>query len=72
MPYRNNLDVQIIPQKPLDTNSTFFTECCEVAICDYESRCPKCNRKVVGHDAKTDHDRHLRRSRSSTRYWPRI
>ena len=30
------------------TNSTMFTECCEVAILDYEDNCPKCDKEVVG------------------------
>jgi hypothetical protein len=27
-------------------NSTFFTTCCEVAICDHQQRCPKCQKDV--------------------------
>jgi hypothetical protein len=28
------------------TNSTMFTTCCEVAICDYQQKCPCCNKYV--------------------------
>jgi len=41
------------------TNSTMFTECCETAICDNETKCPRCNREVIGDDAESNHKRHL-------------
>ena len=28
------------------TNSTFFTACCEVAICDDQQKCPSCRADV--------------------------
>lgn len=28
-------------------NSTFFTRCCEVAICDDQESCPGCGKMVV-------------------------
>lgn len=28
-------------------NSTFFTRCCEVAICDNQESCPGCGKQVV-------------------------
>ena len=28
-------------------NSTFFTKCCEVAICDNQESCPDCGKKVI-------------------------
>lgn len=28
------------------TNSTFFTDCCNVAICDDQQRCPVCKADV--------------------------
>lgn len=28
------------------TNSTFFTNCCNVAICDHEQKCPFCRKDV--------------------------
>lgn len=28
-------------------NSTFFTRCCEVAICDNQESCPGCGKKVI-------------------------
>jgi len=42
-------------------NSTMFTRCCEVAICDSEGCCPKCGREVIGKDAPDDHARWLAR-----------
>ena len=36
------------------TNSTTFTTCCGVAICDDESRCPSCREEVP----YTPHERH--------------
>jgi len=28
------------------TNSTMFTTCCSVAICDNEENCPRCKEKI--------------------------
>jgi hypothetical protein len=28
------------------TNSTFFTTCCETAICDHQQKCPRCKADV--------------------------
>lgn len=28
------------------TNSTHFTNCCNTAICEYETHCPNCNEEV--------------------------
>ena len=28
------------------TNSTFFTTCCQVAICDDQANCPVCKREI--------------------------
>lgn len=42
-------------------NSTMFTTCCHVAICDNQKRCPSCGRLIIGHDASSDHDRHMLR-----------
>lgn len=53
--------VGLLPLYPSGTNSTFFTECCHVAICDDEPCCPQCKRKVIGHDAKTQYERHMLR-----------
>lgn len=30
------------------TNSTFFTECCQCAICDDQTHCPVCGEEVPG------------------------
>lgn len=43
------------------TNSTFFTSCCSVAICDDEERCPVCEHKIIGHDAAGNHSRRMTR-----------
>lgn len=43
------------------TNSTMFTECCKVAICDNESKCPSCRDEVYPGEAATDHERNMRR-----------
>jgi len=39
------------------TNSTMFTTCCEVAICDDEGSCPKCKEDVTpkGRNARWEH-----------------
>lgn len=43
------------------TNSTLFTRCCEVAICDHQAYCPSCREEVhPGADA-TDHQRRVAR-----------
>jgi predicted Fe-S protein YdhL (DUF1289 family) len=64
-------DVQIKPVMPQGTNSTAFTECCGVAICDDEGLCPGCKRKVVGWDAQSISERRRIRWESATRFWSR-
>lgn len=49
--------VGIVPIYPNGTNSTMFTQCCEVAICSDEKNCPRCGRLVIGYDAESDHER---------------
>jgi len=61
----------IKPLMPQGTNSTMFTECCGVAICDEQARCPRCKREIVGFDAKTDHERGRIRWRNATKNWKR-
>lgn len=51
------------------TNSQMFTECCEVAICSSQRRCPKCNALIYGHEATSDHQRGTMRWRMA--YKPR-
>ena len=58
-----DIEAGIMPLYPSGTNSTMFTECCGVAICDDEKCCPSCGRKVVGSDIENVHDRHLYRWR---------
>ena len=43
------------------TNSTMFTTCCRVAICDDQGYCPECKEPVIGFDAETEHERGRRR-----------
>jgi len=61
---------QIVPLMPHGTNSTFFTECCHVAICDDQCNCPKCKEPVVGYDLPIS-ERARVRWRNATRYWKR-
>ena len=56
---------------PQGTNSTMFTECCDVAICDDEPNCPYCGRKVIGHEAESKHERGKIRWRFATAHWRR-
>ena len=56
-----NYKAGILPLYPSGTNSTFFTECCEVAICDSEKCCPLCGREVIGSEIENEHERHLYR-----------
>ena len=56
---------------PSGTNSTHFTLCCDTAICDDEKRCPSCGELVIGHDAKSSHERGRLRWREATRFWKR-
>ncbi len=70
--YRNpEYPAEIMPIYPHGTNSTMFTDCCRVAICNDEKRCPKCNRLVIGHDAKTPEKRGRIRWENATKRWSR-
>lgn len=62
--------VGIVPLMPQGTNSTLFTECCEVAICDDEPNCPRCGRPVIGHDLPQSKRARLRWE-NATRHWKR-
>ena len=61
----------VLPLYPSGTNSTIFTECCNVAICDDQENCPVCKNPVVGFDAKTRGQRNKIRWHRATRHWPR-
>jgi len=61
----------ISPLYPNGTNSTMFTECCEVAICDSECYCPKCKREIIGFNAPTNGDRIRIRWKDATKHWKR-
>ena len=71
MHYNEGYPSDIIPLMPQGTNSTMFTQCCEVAICDDQGCCPQCGRKVVGWNAKTEHARRMIRWKNATRDWKR-
>lgn len=43
------------------TNSTMFTTCCEVAICDDQSFCPLCKEEVFPGPDNTNHQRRTMR-----------
>jgi len=47
----------IHPLYPQGTNSTMFTLCCGIAICDNQPNCPHCGCKVIGWDAESIHER---------------
>ena len=61
----------IIPLMPQGTNSTFFTECCRVAICDDEASCPACGRLVIGYNVASGHKRRMVRWENATKHWKR-
>ena len=61
--------VGIIALTPNGTNSTMFTQCCDVAICDDQPNCPICNRKIIGWDAESNHERGKIRWRMATATW---
>lgn len=63
--------VHIMQIYPQGTNSTFFTECCGVAICDDERLCPRCNKPVIGHELEHNYQRNKVRWRDATRFWKR-
>lgn len=44
MNYNEGYPSDIVALFPQGTNSTMFTNCCEVAICDDQSNCPRCCR----------------------------
>ena len=69
MYYNEGYQSDIILLSPLGHNSTMFTGCCGVAICDDQKCCPVCGRDVVGADAETDHERRLIRRKNATRSW---
>ncbi len=49
-------------------NSTIFTNCCEVAICDDQAFCPACKQEVYPGELATNHERRV--SRWSMAYAP--
>ncbi len=62
--------VGIVAIYPSGTNSTMFTACCHVAICDDQGSCPSCNRPVIGHEDSPNDRRRIRWS-NATSGWKR-
>jgi len=71
MHYNEGVYPDMVPLMPHGTNSTMFTGCCEVAICDDQANCPSCKRPVVGANAETAGERRKIRWQNATRYWKR-
>jgi hypothetical protein len=71
MHYNEGYLVNILPLYPHGTNGTLFTDCCHFAITDSELCCPGCDRKVVGADVETNHERGKIRWANATRFWKR-
>jgi len=68
---RFNNNMGVLPLTPTGKNSTMFTECCHVAICDDEENCSYCKRKIIGWDAESKHERSMIRWRYATAAWNR-
>ena len=68
-PETDPFPVGVLPLTPQGTNSTMFTECCQVAICEYEHNCPCCGRKIIGWDADSNHKRGMIRWKYATAAW---
>jgi hypothetical protein len=49
-------------------NSTMFTACCDVAICDDEWKCPRCKREV--YPGKDHNEQERRKWRWEQAYGP--
>ena len=67
------MDYYVVGIEPIyksGTNSTMFTECCQVAICDDEQKCPACGKKVIGWD-QPQAQRSKTRWKNATRFWNR-
>ena len=58
------------PLYPQGTNSTFFTECCDTAICRDQGHCPKCGREVIGCNSP-EGEREKIRWQYATKHWKR-
>jgi len=70
---KQHIDIEsgVLPLQPGGTNSTMFTTCCQVAICDDEILCPRCGKKVYGWEAESRHERGRLRWASATAHWNR-
>jgi len=70
MYYNDDAIVDIKPIFPQGTNSTMFTACCGVAICDDEDKCRRCERWVVGRGEPRSVKGRIRWE-NATRHWKR-
>ena len=61
--------IGVLPLTPTGTNSTMFTECCRIAICDDQIKCPQCGELVIGGDADTPHETGIIRWKYATAHW---
>jgi len=50
------------------TNSTLFTDCCSVAVCDDETCCPVCGSEVYPKDPRSRHREALRQQMGAGAY----
>ena len=71
MHFNTGVIVPIIPLMPQGTNSTMFTACCNVAICNDQLDCPYCGRLVIGYDAISPSKRERVRWQNATQHWNR-
>lgn len=71
MHYNEGYPSDIVGLSPMGTNSTFFTNCCNVAICDNQANCPSCGRHVVGWNEEIPGKRNKIRWQNATRFWKR-
>ena len=49
--------VGFLPLYPQGTNSTLFTQCCRVAICEDQKCCPSCGCDAMGSEIENSHER---------------
>ncbi len=71
MYYNPGYPSDIVAITPEGTNSTMFTECCHVAICNDEVGCPVCHQEVIGDNAENSYKRGRIRWANATRFWNR-
>lgn len=70
---KRHIDIEsdVLQLQPHGTNSTMFTPCCHVAICDSEGECPRCKKKVYGWNEESAYKCGRARWASATAHWDR-